>query len=218
MVSHKHKFIFIHIGRTAGCSIERALCNDYCGPESKLTNNKWVLYDGSEDFIKNSNTDTQNAAGHWLPIEIKGYFGNQTYDDYFKFTVVRNPWQRILSQFKKTQDKKDGMSFSDWVQKSFVDLERNMSERFYKPCTWWIKDEMDYIIRYENLDEDFKKLLSKIGISNSIKLEKVKMLPGWNHWGDDIDSVNYQNYYDETTKKIIEKNFKDDIERFGYEF
>ena len=44
------------------------------------------------------------------------------------------------------------------------------------------------------------------------------MLPGWNHWGDDIDSVNYQNYYDETTKKIINDNFKEDIEEFGYEF
>ena len=102
--------------------------------------------------------------------------------------------------------------------KSFVLNDRNMDERFYKPCKWWIDGGVDYIIKYENLDEDFSKLLDKIGIDDSLKLDKVKMLPGWNNWGDDIDSVNYQDYYDEETKKIIEHNFKEDIEEFGYEF
>lgn len=215
MISHEYKFIFIHIGRTAGCSIERTLCGDYCGNESQLTMNKWVLYPESEEFVK-KHPETQ--AGHWLPSEIKGFFGEETYNEYLKFTVVRNPWQRMLSQFKKTQDKKDGMPFKDWVIKSFVLKDRNMDERFYKPCKWWIDNEMDYIIRYENLDEDFSKLLDKIGIDNSLKLEKVKMLPSWNNSADDIDSVNYQDYYNEETKKIIENNFKEDIEEFGYDF
>lgn len=215
MVSHEYKFIFIHIGRTAGCSIERTLCNNYCGNESQLTMNKWVLYTGSEEFVKKH---PKTQAGHWIPKEIKSFFGEKIYNEYFKFTVVRNPWQRMLSQFKKTQDKKNGMSFKGWIHKSFVLNDRNMDERFYKPCKWWIDGGVDYIIKYENLDEDFSKLLDKIGIDDSLKLDKVKMLPGWNNWGDDIDSVNYQDYYDEETKKIIEHNFKEDIEEFGYEF
>ena len=158
MVSHEYKFIFIHIGRTAGCSIERTLCNNYCGNESQLTMNKWVLYTGSEEFVKKH---PKTQAGHWIPKEIKSFFGEKIYNEYFKFTVVRNPWQRMLSQFKKTQDKKNGMSFKGWIHKSFVLNDRNMDERFYKPCKWWIDGGVDYIIKYENLDEDFSKLLDK---------------------------------------------------------
>ena len=153
-------------------------------------------------------------------MEFKTDFGEETYNEYLKFTVVRNPWQRMLSQYKKTESKKNGISFKDWVINSFVKKSGNMNERFYKPCMWWISDngnnEMDYIIRYENLDEDFSKLLSKIGIDD-IKLNKVKMLPGWSDV-DDIDSQNYRDYYSDETKKIIEENFKSDIEEFGYEF
>ena len=43
MVSHKYKFMFIHVGRTAGCSIERALCDKYCGDESQIQQGKWVV-------------------------------------------------------------------------------------------------------------------------------------------------------------------------------
>jgi len=217
MVSHKHKFIFVHIGRTAGCSIERALCDDYCGDESTLTNNKWVLYKDYKSFLENS----ELAISMNTRSEIKALFGKKVYNEYLKFTVVRNPWQRMLSQFKKTEDKRNGMYFVDWVKKSFVSKDRNMNNRFYKPCMWWISDdngnnEMDYIIRFENLDKDFSKLLSKIGIDD-IKLNKVKMLPSWAS-RDDIDSQNYRDYYDNETRELIAINFKSDIEEFGYEF
>ena len=60
-------------------------------------------------------------------------------------------------------------------------------------------------------------LLKKLGITDKIKLQKVNPLPKWQK-DDDIDTKNYQNYYDEETKKIINDNFKEDIEEFGYEF
>ena len=225
MVSHKYKFMFIHVGRTAGCSIERALCDKYCGDESQIQQGKWVLYKGCDSFYETAlanKMDTDIAAGHWCNVELKSFFGEDVYDEYLKFTIVRNPWQRMLSQYKKTDSKKNGVTFRDWIINSFVKKNGSMTERFYKPCMWWISDsdgknEMDYIIRYENLEEDFNMLLKKLGITDKIKLQKVNPLPKLQK-DDDIDTKNYQNYYDEETKKIINDNFKEDIEEFGYEF
>ena len=96
-----------------------------------------------------------------------------------------------------------------------------MNTRFYEPCTWWISDkryqiDVDYIMRFENLEEDFNKLLEKVGIKDKIELPHINPMP--RNVDSDIKSSSYKSYYDDDTKKIIEVYFKSDIEEFGYEF
>jgi hypothetical protein len=67
MINNEYKFIFMHITKTGGSSIE------------KLFN-----YEG----IK-----------HQRPIELINILGQTTWDSYFKFTFVRNPWDRTVSEY-----------------------------------------------------------------------------------------------------------------------
>jgi hypothetical protein len=82
----------------------------------------------------------------------------------------------------------------------------------------WITDHKDKIrvnriLRYENLDKDFAKLLHDLGIPN-FKLEKIntaKQRSGQ-------ERKHYRKYYNKEARKMIEKMFAKDLEAFNYKF
>lgn len=67
----------------------------------------------------------------------------------------------------------------------------------------------DYILRFENLDEDLKKISSALSID-------LGSLPSLNK--SSRRPVNHVDFYDNEAKKIVENIFKLDIERFGFKF
>ena len=71
MISHKHKFIFIHIPRTGGTSIESQF-----------------NYNGDLDGKK-----------HWRLNDFKNDLTNNQFNGYFKFSFIRNPWDITISKF-----------------------------------------------------------------------------------------------------------------------
>ena len=83
MISYDKKFIFIHINKTAGSSIEQAL-NSY----------------GEKRIVPKNNTDFKMSkqSQHFNYKEYREFLGAD-YDDYFKFTVIRNPFDRIVSYY-----------------------------------------------------------------------------------------------------------------------
>jgi hypothetical protein len=65
---------------------------------------------------------------------------------------------------------------------------------------------VDFIGRYETLEQDFKKVCKKLKIQAN--------LPHINQ----SNKKDYREFYNEKMIKIVEKNFKEDVELFGYEF
>ena len=74
MIDHKNRFIFIHIPRTGGSSIERALGH----------RDWWSIHPPSKHLT--THIAKKIYAKYWK--------------DYFKFTFVRNPWDRMVSLLK----------------------------------------------------------------------------------------------------------------------
>ena len=77
----------------------------------------------------------------------------------------------------------------------------------------WITDRngknlMDFVGRFENLQEDFDYVCDRIGI-------KRKKLP---HSNKSKRKRDYRKYYDDETKRVVAEKFTEDIEHFGYEF
>ena len=72
MINHEHKFIFIHVPRTGGSSIE----DQFNYREGREKNKHWTLYD-------------------W-----QNHLDKEVFNEYFKFTFVRNPWDRMVSLLK----------------------------------------------------------------------------------------------------------------------
>lgn len=149
--------------------------------------------------------------------------------DYFKFTYVRNPFERLVSCYesKYHNDKKLGQKFYrydvyllgylrrdqgfDNFIKRIVRLPYCCMDRHFFPQYNWTHDRkgrqlVDYVGQYENLEEDFKKIQEKYDL---------KPLPHYNNSGG--EKRDWRSYYTLETAELVYKKYKKDFECFGYE-
>jgi len=131
------------------------------------------------------------------------------FKSYFKFCFIRNPWEKVISQWKfriTHVDEKDvqNMPFDQWV--------RNPTGLPFKPQYDWISDKkdnilVDFIGRYENFSTDWQHICSKINFNP----DELTVTHKTKH-------SHYSKYYNEETKEIVAKAFQKDIKYFGYKF
>ena len=201
MISHKYKFIFIHVPKCAGLSL--------------FHNNK--IKHGIDYKLPLQN-------GHYSQKEYYDQFGTSL-DQYNQFLVCRNPFDRFVSSFEFL--KKGGMWKGDedfakrhnMQNKSFKDFVcelgkfENGAKYFSKVHFFTMYSFIEYkpekleIIKFENLQEDFDIICDKIDIPN-------RKLPHLNK----TKHKHYTEYYDEETKQIVAERYAKDIEHFGYKF
>jgi len=223
IISHKHKFIFIHIPKCAGSSISTSL-REYYGYDSpeKLRNadlNDFAMFKIDSIY---GNADYLNQHSKYK--DIKEYFDNNNFNinDYFKFAFVRNPWDLQVSKFKylKRLYKENKHTYIEWVKKNgnlsfkeFLmqsdDPQLNyLSEKHIDSQTpKQNKVLVDFIGKHETLQLDFNTICDKIGIPR-------QELPHENK----TEHKHYTKYYDDETREIVAKKFAKDIEYFGYKF
>jgi chondroitin 4-sulfotransferase 11 len=199
VISHKHKFIFVHIPKCAGTSIENLFTPDV---------NWW---------LRKTNLGSEQHLTIGEMKRINKY--NEHLSTYFKFSVIRNPWSRFLSAYKfaKNGFRKTRCSFKEFC----LNTQKNCPQKGpHKPYYRYIKTQqfdylcdgsgeivVDFICKLENLQEDFNIICDKIGIPR-------KQLPHTNK----SKHKHYTEYYDEETRQIVAEKYKKDIEYFGYEF
>lgn len=188
--------MFFHPSRTGGSAIDIAMNRFAKYPIRIFTENQFLdsVYTNSHDK-------------HWrIPKYIfNGDITYQDLDDYYKFTIVRNPWERALSMYfysnRTTKFDKDLFIKTLGLQTScfsaFVDVHGLPNEK-----------QFNYIIRNETMQEDFDNVCEEIGV------RKKKLMP-------DIGSTHhkhYTEYYDEELIKYIEVMYYHDISKFGYKY
>jgi len=214
LISTDPHFLFIHIPKTAGTSIEEAL---YC----------------YQDF-------RYRTSPHAIAKQYKDYFHPEDYTKFFKFAFVRNPYDLVFSTWKFfVKNHEINMDFKEWVlwrynrepimsklhcysDSSYIPESNRVNQlgtSYYvnrPPQVMFFMDDngdllIDYIGRFENVDEDFEEIVSHL------KLDDV-YLPHTNKSGSEFTKNDYRAFYDEETKEIVRKNHLFDLEFFGYEF
>ncbi len=209
ILSHSKKFIFIHIYKVAGTSIRKALqpYADHTKKDFSLVKNIQFMLGGRFHFL------SQLSMDHLKAKDIKSLLNTEVFNSSFKFSFVRNPWDWQVSlyhfmlqdenhhQHKLINKMKSFEEYIEWRVKYSVESQKS-----------FLYDEnnnklVDYIGKFENLQEDFNVILSKIGV-------KEIQLPVLN------TSIHryYKEYYNDYTRDLVEKAFKEDIELFQYEF
>ena len=192
MISHRYKCIFIHVEKTGGTSIE-------CTLDSNLMN---------ESATPKANVSDQFEDKHWTALEYLQKHP-KLYKEYFTFAFVRNPWDRLVSRYE-WQILIGNPYFTKLDFKKYIKSSSFQGLKFSyldKICDNQNKIIVDFVGRFEKLQQDFNYICDKIGMKNT-------QLPYVNK----IDRKHYTKYYDEETKQIIAEKFAKDIEYFGYEF
>jgi len=220
IISHKHKFIFIHIPKCAGSSITSSL-REYYGYSSQEKLRNADLNDFAVFKVDHRYGNADYLEQHSTYNEVKEYFDNNNLNinDYFKFSFVRNPWTRRVSQFEYASrmykdeqanwaKEKANVSFKEFLIK-YGDSQLNyLSEKHIDPKTpKQNKVMVDFIGKTENLQEDFNTICDKIKIPK-------QQLPHKNK----TKHKHYTEYYNEETKQIVAEKHAKDIEQFGYKF
>lgn len=189
----KCQCIFIHIPKTAGTSILKALMGD------RIYRIHFTYLD-------------------YLRADSKKFHA------YYKFAIVRNPWDRAVSSYQyliQGGDKRGDLYFQElFLSKydtfdkfvlEYLDKDKIHEHVLFKPQYLYLYDhkecKVDFIGKFENLDSDFEKIMKKINIDS--KLSKVNSSKR-NHY------ITY--YSKKEVKEKINDLYRKDIELFDYIF
>ena len=200
MISFQKRFLFIHIPKTAGNSIQSVL-RDYSEDELVPLRRE---QDGVERFgLRNPNYKIKK---HSTLAEYQAALGEAHFGDLYKFTCVRNPWDRMVSYyFTPTQ------SPETWNRKKFRKvISKAVSVADYLRLDKGEEDpfeNVDYIMRFENLASDFRTVCEALSIS-------PPTLPQYNR----SNREHYSKYYDDELRELVRTRFAVEIEGFGYSF
>ncbi|WP_218944270.1 sulfotransferase family 2 domain-containing protein [Marinicella rhabdoformis] len=179
-------FEFIHINKTAGSSIEKAL---------------GVPFE------------------HASALEKRRELGQEEWQRRFTFSIVRNPWDKVVSHYAyRVKTNQHGMgdgsvSFAQWVDLCFEQKDpfyRDRELMFVSQSDWLCDDEgellVDKVYRFEELAAAFVDLKSRLNLESELPHLKPSK------------RTIYQEYYNDSSQAIVAKHFEKDIKRFGYQF
>lgn len=196
MISHKYKCIFIHISRTAGTSIEAAICG-----------RDWWDIDPATKHLTAS--QSQELYHKW-------------WNKYFKFSILRNPYDRMISCYH--MDYFNGhipLAYRNIIKQGpQIGYESGCGFSYflrnYKPPPWEqgglieytdILDlSLDFIGDYNNLHYDFNFICKTIGL--------VTPLPHFNK----TNHLRVSSYYDNTSINMIQKLYASTLKQYRYEY
>jgi hypothetical protein len=218
IVSHEHRFIFIHGHRTGGRSVTAALAK-YCGRNDIITAVEGV--------------PARNAAGferHDGAAKIRRRVGEDAWQAYFKFTFERNPWDKILSHYwdyvghgkrkrfyKTTYEKLFGqpLPFRTWFalrvwQGRLCRLGHIRFPRHFHRYTENGRVIVDFIGRFECRREHLQILGLRLGLPIDASV--------WIGSGTRKVRSPYTEHFDEKTNRIVHSVFREDLKLLGYAF
>lgn len=164
-------------------------------------------------------------GGHTSIRVYRLVFTPEEFRTYFKFTIVRNPWDRLVSAFLFL--KKGGVNISDkqWNKNnlalyrdfdSFVKgwLTRDNIQKYvhFRPqCSFICGQDnrplVDFIGYIENIEDAFSYICRRIGIERELLAENVNR-----------EKRDYKTYYSDETRTRVADVYQEDIRLLGYDF
>ena len=254
-INHELKLIFIHTPKCGGLYIQQILEKFYNFKTYYFTHeshddfiSKEINNDYKDNFLKHQGFLNINKGGvlrYYMSSKehnLKTKMDEVKWNEYKKFAVIRNPYDRFLSGvkfIKKQDDNKNinlqrhhigdemyNLSETDItnirnVSKNYIENINNMKNYNYFHIFINQYDHLidlncelkiDYLIKFENLNSDLCDILLKSGID---KIKHRKLLLDNAKINENINS-NFFYIYDESLLQSVNKLFYKDFENFGF--
>ena len=232
IISHKYKFIFLKTRKTAGSSLQSYFLN-HCGDNDIIT-----PIDKPEGYYKAQNyrglfnpiprmqeqypvkkkmlqtlwrcISLKKFNSHITATHIKRRIPEQIWNSYYKFTVDRNPWDKVLSHYHFVRQRykrfNDDISFDEYLEKSelpynymiYTDDARNLM--------------VDRVVKYENLNEELGDVFSSLGVPYEGSLNVFEK----SHYRQKKE--NYQQSYNKAQMNLVADRFSFEIDLHNYSF
>jgi hypothetical protein len=166
--------------------------------------------------------------GPHIPAYAYRWASPAFFDHAFKFAVVRNPWDRVVSAFhflksprypddKAWSDRhlKDVDTFDDFLEALRRPMFRNLvlSELHFHPQISFVGDLkgrvlVDQVIYFENLTDGLRRVADRLQLAPPAGMEQLNA----------SDHRDYRDYYDVRGRELVGQMYAQDVATFGYSF
>lgn len=227
LVSHRYRFIYTKTAKTAGTSVE-SFFERFCMPDGE-----WEKAHGRDAYQSPTGIigmrRKQIPAGtlwwnHMPAAAIKQQLSAEIWNSYFKFCVVRNPYDKCISAFehfgRRDQPQALKLGLRDKVrairmspeQTRFLDYVRHYPpidrDKYVIDGTFCLDD----VIRFESLGDDIERICQRLGLPFD-----PSYLPSFKK-GRRKEGAAFDRHYTPLSQQVVSRKFAFEIEQFGYQF
>jgi hypothetical protein len=191
IISHRYRYVFVQVPVTASSSIGIELCDNYSGEPILY---KHACYD---EFLKKARPEEK---------------------EYFVFAGARNPLDCIVTEYfrrkagKRTEENRLYLEKYVFIRDndaSFPEFVKKYHYHFHKPVNSFYRG-VNFVYKYERLQEDFSSVLEKLGI------EQKRPLPQFNRSTGKTDP--FLSYYTRDIQPMVRIVLGKRMKQAGYEF
>lgn len=217
ILSTSHNFLFVHVPKTAGTAMTAAL----------------------EPFAVTGTRTPLRRILRWLPLREapeRAYFrkhetaaamkfklGSQVFDRFFRFTVVRNPFDHAVSHYEYLKEFRNARKAAEFAAMSFGDYLHWRTTARGPFVPWfsvlpdqahWLVDRdgqllVNRVLRFETLAADFEALVEMIDLPG-LRMQRI------NPTKAKAAGRSLASYYDRGTVAQVQALYARDFDLFGY--
>ena len=211
LLSYSHKFLFVHVPKAAGVSVTKCL-DPFADRPEHLPINRLLNRMGLHTNLVIGPHTWRWFRLHHSAQTIRRHLPRRIYDGLFKFAFVRNPWDTAVSFYHYCLEHPTHhrhhvavhsgsfTEFIKWRTARKPHLQANMV------CDRHDRLLVNFLGRYETLEDDFHHVCRQIGIQAQLPRLNVSQ------------HRDYRSCYDDTTAELVATRWRRDIELFGYDF
>lgn len=219
LVSHRHRFIYTKTVKTAGTSVEIYFEDACLPPDSDIVRGHAIAETVTDAGIigyRGVDPGESRYYNHMSASDIRALVGPEVWDGYFKFCVIRNPFDKLVSLWwvivRADPRYPDVVGDASAIRSEFSNWCAQSAARVVDRDKYLIDGQvaMDGFIQYESLVADLKHVCERVGFSfRPGDLGQYKS-------GLRASHMPFAEYYEPAAARAVRDVFGWELDYFGY--
>lgn len=219
-INFESQAIFIAIPKTGTTSVRTQMRQSGYPMIDNYHLNIVQIRDMIYPYLLKKNLGTNN---HFPNVNVKSdedirKEAKEIFENFFKFSAVRNPWARAVSLYFRREGvkTKGNMTFEEFCENHFFASDTCHQPTLHRnQCDWLVSEDGKILMDYIYKVEEFEKAIDEVRelTNGRIILESVER-----NVNPSSKSRDYRSLFSDNTRNLIAKRFEKDIDLFKYTF